>query len=136
MDPTALSLAVIAALKPVLGRITGKVVTALEDKATEAALPALRRLYDAVRARLGREPDGAAAGVALDSEPEAAQPQLEAALRDDPEFAKQVEGMLAEIRNVRMEVQATETGIVAGGDVHMTGTYVSGRDMHIGRDNG
>jgi hypothetical protein len=31
-------------------------------------------------------------------------------------------------------IQASDSGAVADGDVHMPGTYVAGRDLHVGSD--
>jgi hypothetical protein len=53
----------------------------------------------------------------------------------DSDCADRVVRLLYEVRAGGVQaIQAGDSGAVADGDVHMPGTYVAGRDLHVGSD--
>ncbi|HET9610553.1 MAG TPA: hypothetical protein VFP06_13165 [Acidimicrobiales bacterium] len=138
VDPVTLAAAAVAILAPFLRRVTEQTADNVSEAISDAAVPAAKRLYQAVRARL--RPGSYAAnqldGVEERPDSESRQQALQAALAEeleaDPSFAAELEALVTEAQAAGVQITARDTGAVAGRDVHQRGRYVAGRDLNIG----
>jgi hypothetical protein len=143
MDPVTLAAAAVGLLGPFLRSIGDKTAekTAEEVSQTlsERAVPAVKRLFKALKEKLrpgsyaGNQLEGVEEKPDSDTRRQALTDALAEELEADPAFAAEVEGLVNEAEAAGgVQVTATDAGVVAGGDVHQSGTYVAGRDMTIG----
>lgn len=141
MDPVTLAAAAVALLGPFLRQVGEQTADSVSHAVSDAAVPAIKRLYRALRARLrpGTYAGGQLDGVEERPDSESRQQALQAALAEeleaDPAFAREVEALVAEAQAAGgVEITAEGSGAVAGRDVHQHGRYVAGRDMHVGQE--
>jgi hypothetical protein len=139
VEPISLAVAAISLLAPYLERFAGRVAEQTADATADLALPAVRRLYEAVKAKLrpGTYAGAQLQGVVERPDSEGRQQALRTALveemESDPAFAAELERLVAEAQAaVGAQVTATNAGVVAGRDVTQRGNFVAGRDMSIG----
>jgi len=137
MDPMTLAATVVAALAPFLGKFTDGALTRAGEAAADTAGAKIGALYRAVRKRMTG--DGYHQAILQGAEDKPDNPaRLDALtgtigsiLQEDPEFAVTLTELLEQVTGSQ-DFQVSESGIVAGRDVHQTGTYVAGRDLTIG----
>ena len=135
VEPVSLAATAVALLAPYLKRLAERTA----DDVADAALPAVKRLYQAVKQKLR---PGTGAGQQLErveQQPgsEAGRQALHTALAvelaRDPGFADELASLVREAEAAGApSVLASDAGVVAGRDVRQEGTYVAGRDMTIG----
>jgi hypothetical protein len=138
IEPISLAAMTVTLLVPFLQRIGERVADHASDALADAAVPAVKRLYQTLKAKLS--PGSYAAnqlqGVEERPDSEGRQQALATALAEalaaDQELAAQVERLVDEARAAGAQVNARDAGVVAGRDVHQHGQYVAGRDLHIG----
>ncbi|MDQ4069098.1 MAG: hypothetical protein M3203_06465 [Actinomycetota bacterium] len=139
MDPVSLAAAAVGLLAPFLQRIGEKTAEEVSETLSEETVPALKRLFNALKDRLR---PGSYAGNQLEGveeRPDSGPRQQ--ALRDalveqfeaDPAFAAEVESLVKEAQATAgvQVITATDAGAIAGRDVRQQGHYVSGRDITI-----
>ena len=143
MDPVTLAAAAVALLGPYLARIGGRLAEGAGDQVADAALPALGRLYEAVRRRFapGTYPGGLLAGVEERPEHEARRRALADALaeavQDDRDFADALEKLVADAgaaAGTGVRIGRVEGPVAFGGSVVQKGRYVAGHDLVVGGD--
>jgi hypothetical protein len=139
VEPFSLATAAVALLTPLLQRAGGRVAEQAADALTDAALPAVKRLYQAVKERLrpGTYAGSQLEGVEQRPDSESRQQALRSALAEeleaDPAFAAEVERLVGEAHAAGgVQLTVSDAGVVAGRDVHQRGQYVAGRDLNIG----
>jgi hypothetical protein len=126
MDPTTLAAAAVG----LLGPFFTKAAENIADTATEK----IGALYQAVKAKFHGDAYQQAVLQGAEERPEsqarlsALEGLLAETLEQDPEFAATLIRLVEETQSI----QVTDSGAVAGRDVTMRGTYVAGRDLHIG----
>jgi hypothetical protein len=105
----------------------------------DAAVPAVKRLYQALKDRLrpGTYAGSQLEGVEQRPDSESRQQALRSALAEeleaDPAFAAEVERLVGEAQAAGgVQLTVSDAGVVAGRDVHQRGQYVAGRDLSIG----
>ncbi|MDX6740847.1 hypothetical protein [Actinocorallia sp. A-T 12471] len=138
MEPVTLAAAAVGILAPYLGQIAGGGLARIGETATDRASQRVTDLYRAIRARVTGQPyeeailDGAEAQPDSEARRTTLQNALAELLAADPDFAATLTPLVnaAKAEGPR-HVQASQSGAVAGGDVHQSGTYVAGRDLHI-----
>jgi hypothetical protein len=141
MDPATLAAATVGLLAPFLGKIGDAGLARVGDSLTAAATEHLGRLYQAIKKKLAGDPYHDAILRGAEERPDS-QPRLSAlegilsgSLAEDPGFAAAVAGLFDQATAAGARtIQVTGSGAVAGGDASMTGRYVAGRDMRIGRE--
>lgn len=139
VEPVSLATAVVSLLAPFLRQLGGQVAEKASAELTDAALPAIKRLYHTLKERLrpGSYARSQLQGVEERPDSEGRQQALRSALAEelesDPAFAAEVERLVSEAQAASgVQITANDTGVVAGRDVHQRGQYVAGRDLHIG----
>lgn len=139
VEPFSIAAAAVALLAPYLERLAKQVAEQATDAVGEAAVPAVKRLYQAVRARLrpGTYAGNQLQGLEERPESEGRQQALRTALveelESDPAFAAELERLVSDAKAaVGTQITATDTGVVAGRDSSIRGQYVAARDMTIG----
>ncbi len=139
MEPLSLAAAALALLVPFFKQAAGKLAERAGEAVADTALPKVRALYERVRAKLA---PGSYEGALLDgvqAEPDDAgrqeilKAELAKVIADDRGFATELGRLVDEAEKAGgVQIVATDTGVVAGRDVHQRGKYVAGRDMTIG----
>ncbi|MGH3243298.1 MAG: hypothetical protein ACRDNL_23165 [Spirillospora sp.] len=139
MEPVTLAAAAVGALVPYLGQIAGGSLARLGEAASDGASQHIVELYRTIRARVTGTPyeeavlDGAEAQPDNEGRRAALQNVLAELLEADPDFAARLEHLVEQAGQVEVrQVQVTDSGAVAANDLHQSGTYVAGRDLHIG----
>jgi hypothetical protein len=143
MDPVTLAATAVGLLAPFLQRLGEKTAEKTSEEVSqtlsEGAVPAVKRLLKALKERLrpgtyaGNQLEGVEEKPASDTRQQALRDALAEELQADPAFAAEVQGLVDEAEAAGgVRVTATDAGVVAGGDVHQSGTYVAGRDMTLG----
>jgi hypothetical protein len=140
VDPVSLAGAVVALVAPYLKRVLEGSADRAAEAAADAALPAAKRLFEAVKRRLrpGSYQAAQLEGVEEMPSSEGRQAALKTALvelfESEPALITELEPLVkAAEAEAGIRITASDAGIVAGGDVHQQGTYTAGRDQHIGR---
>jgi hypothetical protein len=140
MDPVSLSSAAVALLVPYLQRLGGKMTDKASEQLAEAALPALGRLYQAMKRRLvpGTYAGGQLAGVEEHPERKGRQQALVSTLaemlEDDVGFVTELAELVTEAQaavGVQTKFGRVEGPVAIGGDVHQHGHYVAGHDLTV-----
>jgi hypothetical protein len=141
MDPVSLAGAAVALLVPYLLRLGGKTIDKASEQLAEAALPALGRLYQAMKRRLvpGTYAGSQLAGVEEHPEREGRQQALVSTLaetlEEDAGFAAELAQLVTDAQaavGVQVKFGHVEGPVAIGGDVHQHGHYVAGHDLTIG----
>jgi hypothetical protein len=140
VDPITLAGAAVGLLASYLGQLAGKVIDKASDQLAESAMPAVRRVYEAVKFRLrpGSYAGNQLQGVEEKPESRGRQQALQGALAEvleaDKGFAEQLERLVTQARAAagwHAEVDTIEGTAAFGGDVHQQAEYLAGRDMTI-----
>lgn len=137
MDPVTLASTAIGLLGPLLGKIGEGGLARIGESIADKSLEPLTRLYTGIKNRLRDDTYGTAVLAGAEERPEsparlgALESTLAELLATDPEFASLIEEMVTEAKSAGA-IQVSDSGAVAGGNVNLKGTYVAGRDMHIG----
>jgi murein L,D-transpeptidase YcbB/YkuD len=138
VEPVSLAASAVALLVPYLERVAGRVAEQATDALADAAIPALKRLYEAVKARLrpGTYAGNQLQGVEERPDSEGRQQALRSALAEevesDPAFAAELDRLVSQAQTATgVRVTATDVGVIAGRDAHLRGGYVAGRDMDL-----
>jgi hypothetical protein len=143
MDPITLAGAAVGLLVPYLQKLAGKVADQATEQLSEAALPAVKRVYQAVKARLhpGSYAGNQLAGVEEKPDSPTRQQALQGALAEvlveDEGFAAELERLVAVARKAagwQAQVGKVEGTAAFGGDVHQQAEYLAGRDMTVNTD--
>jgi hypothetical protein len=140
MDPVQLAGGAVALLLPFLPWLTEKLTEHAADRAVTSALPAVRRLYGAVKERLAPGTYGGSQLAGVEEHPEregrrqALVSALAEAIAEDEAFAAEVARLVADARaavgaGTHIHVEGP---MALGGDVRMQGRNVAGRDLIIG----
>ncbi|MFC4054088.1 hypothetical protein ACFOY4_30720 [Actinomadura syzygii] len=139
MEPVTLAAAAVGALVPYLGQMAGGGLARLGEAASDSASQHIVELYRAIRSRVTGAPyeeavlDGAEAQPDSEGRRTALQNALAELLASDPDFAAHLEQLLEQVDQAEIrQLQITDSGAVAANDLHQSGTYVAGRDLHIG----
>ena len=139
VEPVSIATAAVALLAPYLGRLVDRVAQQTTDAIADSALPAVKRLYAAMKAKLrpGTYAGSQLQGLEERPESEGRQQALRTALVEemsgDPSFAAELERLVQEAWEAGgVQISGTDTGAIAGRDVIQRGQYVAGRDMEIG----
>ena len=139
MDPITLAAATVGVLAPYLGQIAGGGLARIGEVVTDGAGHRVAELYRAVRDRVTGSTyeeavlDGAEAQPENEGRVSALQNVLAELIESDADFAASLESLVQQAQEAgARRLQVTDSGAVAGGDVNQAGTYVAGRDMHIG----
>ena len=134
MDPVTLAGAVVGLVLPYLKRVGEN----LADAAADATLPAAKRLFGALKERLGggSYQESQLEAVSERPESEGRAKALEAALvelfEERPEIARELEPFVKEAEaEAGVSFTAQDSGAVAGRDVNIQGKFAAGRDQHI-----
>lgn len=135
-----LSSEAVSLLAPYLQRLVGKAT----DQLADAAVPALGRLYDALRRRLASTPYAAGVLAGLEEQPDNTGRQqalagaLSERIEEDADFAAELQRLVADARTDATTVAGKIEGPAAfGGSVQQSGQYVAGHDLTINqRDSG
>jgi hypothetical protein len=134
VDPVTLATAVVGLMLPVLKRVGEGVA----DAAGEAALPAAKRLYTALKERLGAGSYQHSQLKAVEERPDsegrrqALQTALVELFEENPDVAQELEPLVkAAEAEAGVSFTAQESGAVAGRDVNIQGHFAAGRDQHI-----
>jgi hypothetical protein len=140
MDPITLAGAAVSLLAPYLSQSAGKVIDKAGDQLAEGALPAVKRVYDAVKARLrpgsyaGNQLQGVEEKPDSQGRQQALQSALAEVLEEDQGFAAQLEQLVTQARQAagwHAQVGTVEGTAAFGGDVHQRAEYLAGRDMTV-----
>lgn len=137
MDPTMLAGTAVGLLTPILGKIGEGGLTRIGEAVTEKGLEPLTRLYIGIKERLRGDAyaETVLAGAVQRPDSQARLGALEATLAEllaaDPDFTATLERLVGEAKTVST-IHAEDSGAVAGGNMNISGTYVAGRDMHVG----
>jgi hypothetical protein len=138
MDPGGLATSAVAALATLFGGIASSAASAAGERIGEVALERLGAVYRLVKTRLAGDAlyESSLERVRAEPDSQARQRVLEGVLTEvvgkDPTFAADLARLLAEVRMGAGDVQAVESGAVAGRDVRQRGGVVAGRDVTIG----
>ncbi|MEU9023624.1 hypothetical protein [Actinomadura sp. NPDC048394] len=139
MEPVTLAAAAVGALVPYLGQIAGGGLARLGEAASDGASQRIAELYKAIRGRIAGAHyeeavlDGAEAQPDNEGRRTALQNVIAELIEADPDFATRLERLVEELKAVdARHLQVADSGAVAGGDFHQSGTYVAGRDLRIG----
>lgn len=131
MDVSGLAGAVVGLIVPYLQQAAGK----FADGVVDGAVAKVRQLYQTLRSRLrpGSYEANQLAGVEERPDSQSRSDSLRTALAeylaDNPELAGELARLVAEARQAGVSVRAVDSGITAGGDVHIrAGGDVTGRD--------
>src|SRR5829696_3243867 len=104
MDPITLASAAVSLLAPYLGQLAGKVIDKAGDQLAESALPAVKRVYEAVKARLqpgsyaGNQLQGVEERPESQGRQQALQGALAEVLEEDAGFATELERLVTQAR--------------------------------------
>jgi hypothetical protein len=135
MDPAELAAGAVSLLVAYFSRNKDELV----DRAGDAVVGGLGRLYRWIADLLRKEPRGEVALDALAETPEDARRQgavefvLTQLVERDEETAWQLTELVAAVGEQHDGgVRVTDSGAVSLGDQLITGTYVAGRDLTIG----
>jgi hypothetical protein len=140
MDPITLAGAAVSLLAPYLSQLAGKVIDRAGDQLAEAALPAVKRVYEEVKARLqptsyaGNQLQGVEEKPDSPGRQQALQGALVEVLEEDKRFAAKLERLVTEAQEVagwHAEVGTVEGTAAFGGNVNQRAEYLAGRDMTI-----
>jgi hypothetical protein len=143
MDPISLAGAAVGLLAPYLQQLAGKVIDKTGEQLAEGALPAVKRVYEAVKARLrpgsyaGNQLQGVEEKPESPGRRQALQGALAEVLEEDEGFAGELERLVTQAREAAgwyAEVGMLEGTAAFGGDVHQRAEYLAGRDMTINPD--
>ncbi|GAB3670668.1 hypothetical protein GCM10027589_39250 [Actinocorallia lasiicapitis] len=132
MEPITLAAAAVTALAPYLGQIAGGSLARIGEAASDGAAQRVTELYRTIRGRVTGHPYEEATLDRAEAEPDsesrlaALRGVLTELLESDPAFARELAPLITH------HLQVADSGAVAGNDFHQTGTYVAGRDLHIG----
>jgi hypothetical protein len=139
MDPTMLAAAAMGLLGPFLNKISEGSLARAGETLADAAFDQLSKLHQAIKQRFCEDPYDEALLRGVADRPDSTtrlrtlEGRLGELLEEDPEFAATVARLLDEAETAGARtIQAVDSGAVAGGNVTMDGTYIAGRDMHIG----
>jgi hypothetical protein len=139
VEPFSLAAAAVALLTPLLQRAVGRFAEQGADALADAAVPTVKRLYQALKDRLrpGTYAGSQLEGVEQRPDSESRQQALRSALAEeleaDPTFAAEVNRLVGEAQAAGgVQLTVSDVGVVAGRDVHQRGQYVAGRDLNIG----
>jgi hypothetical protein len=140
VDPVQLAGSAVALLLPFLPWLTEKLTEHAADRAVASALPAVRRLYGAVKEHLAPGTYGGSQLAGVEEHPDregrrqALVSALAEAIAEDEAFATEVARLVADARTaVGAGTHIHVEGPMAmGGDVRMQGHNVAGRDLIIG----
>jgi hypothetical protein len=141
MDPITLAGAAVSLLAPYLEQLAGKVIDKAGDQLAEGALPAVKRVYEAVKTRLrpgsyaGNQLQGVEEKPGSEGRRQALQSALAEILEEDKEFAAELERLVTQARHAagwHAEVGKVEGTAAFGGDVNQEAEYLAGRDMLSG----
>lgn len=136
MDPVTLAAAALAVLRPLLGKFTDAAASKAADKAVDGAGSGAAALYRAVRRRMGGEPYHEAILQGAEDQPDDEDRvdtlgrTLAAILKADPDFADAIADLVRQAP--AQNINVTDSGAVAGGNVTISGTNAAGRDLIIG----
>jgi hypothetical protein len=141
MEPISLAASAAALLVTYLRHVGDQAADTLGDRLGEAAWTKLARLYERVRARVAGDRFGGRALQRLEQQPSndrrrvVFEDVLADLLESEPEFAMALRRLVDDARQAGgpAVTQIADSGVVAGGNVHLEGTNVAGRDLTIGR---
>ena len=139
VEPVSLAASAVALLVPYLQQAAGRVAEQATDAAVDVALPALKRLYEVVKAKLrpgtygGNQLRGMEERPDSEGRQQALRTALVEELESDPSFAAELVHVVREAQEATgVRVSAVDAGVVAGRDARLRGRFVAGRDMNLG----
>jgi hypothetical protein len=141
MEPISLAASAAALLVTYLRHVGDQAADTLGDRLGEAAWTKLARLHERVRARVAGDRFAERALQRLEQQPSndrrrvVFEDLLADLLESEPEFAMALRRLVDDARQAGGSAitQIADSGVVAGGDVHLQGTNVAGRDLTMGR---
>lgn len=141
MDPMTLASAAVGMLGPFLAKLAESGMAKAGENMADAAGERLGALYNAVKSRFSGDTYQEAVLRGAEDRPDnptrlnALEGVLAEVLEADPDFADTLSRLLDAAQAAGVQaLRVSDSGAVAGGDVTMRGTYVAGRDLHIGTD--
>jgi hypothetical protein len=134
MDPVTLAAAALSVVGPYLVKIAGKAAQGLADSVSDDAVEFGRKMWKRIRqAFAGSATDDVAARAEKDPNDadtlEIVKHMLIERLKSDPALASDLEGLVKQAEQSGVVINATDAGMVVGGNV----TQTAQRDI-IGRD--
>jgi hypothetical protein len=134
MDPATLAASAVSLMAGYLSRNKDK----LADKAGDAVVGGLERLYHWVADRFRRQAPTASALDGLEQTPDDARKQgavefaLAQLIDQDAEFARQLAELVTTVEQAGGgSVHISDSGAVSFGEQRISGKYVAGRDLRI-----
>jgi len=138
VDPTLIANGVVSALVTFLKAVADKTIERGSDATADAAVGRLRALYQAIKAKLSKDNVDAEVLERFEADPASIARQrtlegvLAEAMQTDPAFAEEVARLLSSSRPDGQRLMVIDSGLVAGGDAHLQGRFVAGRDLTVG----
>jgi hypothetical protein len=135
MDPVMLASAVIAVIRPLLGKFVDAATSKAADAAADATGSGAVALYRAIRKRMARDGYHEAILQGAEDQPDnedridTLSGTLTSILKADTKFASVIADLVGQ---TSQSFIVTNSGAVAGRDINITATNAAGRDLIIG----